>query len=155
MAIAIPTVICGWFSLLVLQIFLPVGIVWFLAAIIQVPAAYLLMCFLGHIVSIYTPIGFKRGSMQPVNLKLVPAIAIYVGVLAGPGLAVIPAMFAQELSRFTGYYFGASFAWLYVVLSVIQLLVTWVIYRRSLPLIASWLWSREPEILQTVANIPE
>ena len=155
LAIAIPTVICGWFSLLVLQIFLPVGIVWFLAAIIQVPAAYLLMCFLGHIVSIYTPIGFKRGSMQPVNLKLVPAIAIYVGVLAGPGLAVIPAMFAQELSRFTGYYFGASFAWLYVVLSVIQLLVTWVIYRRSLPLIASWLWSREPEILQTVANIPE
>ncbi len=155
LAVGIPTVICGWVSLLVLQIFLPVGPIWFLASLIQVPAAFLLMCFAGHIVSIFTPIGFKRGSMQPVNLKLVPAIAIYVGVLVGPMLAVLPASFAQELSRFAGFYFGASFAWLYVLISVIQLAVTWVIYRKSLPMIASWLWNREPEILEMVANIPE
>ncbi len=155
LAIGIPTVICGWLSLLVLQIFFPVGLMWFLGSAIQIPAAFLLLCFLGHLVSIFAPVGFKRGSMQPVNLKLIPAIAIYAGVLAGPGLAIFPAMFAHELSKFAGFYFGGSFGWLYVLLSTIQLVITWFVYRWSLPSIAVWLWNRQPEILQTVANIPE
>ena len=93
--------------------------------------------------------------MQPVNLKIIPAVAIYVGVFAGPGLAIFPAMFISELLNIAGIYFDGSFAWLYVLLSIVQLVVSWFIYRLALPTIATWLWDREPEILMTVANIPE
>lgn len=155
LAIGIPTIIGGWVILLILQIFLPVNLMWFLGAVIQVPASFLLLCLFGHVVSIFAPIGFKRGSMQPVNLKIIPAVAIYVGVFAGPGLAIFPAMFISELLNIAGMYFDGSFAWLYVLLSIVQLVVSWFIYRLALPTIATWLWDREPEILMTVANIPE
>lgn len=155
LAIGIPTVICGWLTLLILQIFVPQNIFWFLGSLVQIPTSYLLLCLVGHSISIFLPIGFKRGSMQPVNAKVIPAIAVYVGVLIGPVIASLPTMLVYSVLQFVESFYEFQTAWIYLLVSLVQLVITWAIYRLCLVPMATWLWRREPEILEVVANIPE
>ncbi|MFK7765896.1 MAG: hypothetical protein AB8B55_01550 [Mariniblastus sp.] len=155
LGIGIPTVITGWITLLILQIFVPQKMFWFVGTLIQIPAAYLFLCLIGHLISIFFPIGFKRGSMTPVNVKALPAIVLYAGIIVGPAIATIPAKITHGISVVFESYFAMPMGWLYVVLSLIQLVASWVIYRNCLSPLATLLWNHEPEILQAVANIPE
>jgi len=154
--IGILTVICGVATLGLVQCFLPCGIGWFLGHLIQIPACYLLLTMLGNAISIFLPIGFKRGSMSPVNVKVLPAIAIYVGVLIGPAVAMTPASICWSLAKlldFSSIQFPSG--WAYFLLSVITLGVVLLVYKLCLTPLGRGLWSRETEIVQVVANIPE
>ena len=152
--IGILTLICGVLTLVYVQYFITTGPGWFLGTLIQIPACFLILALLGNAISIFLPIGFKRGSMSPVNVKVVPAVAIYVGVLLGPALAMTPASIAWSIGK-VAYYADWPGGWVYFGLSVLQLVITWVVYRMCLVPLGRGLWNQETEIVQVVANIPE
>ena len=154
-AIGIPTVVLGWLTMIIAQLFVPVGALWFLGSLIALPASLMLLFIIGNIVTVFFAIGLKRGSMSPVNAKVIPVIALYIGILVGPFAALLPTWLAvlasQLVERFSGYPMGV----LYLLLSSISLYVSWLVYRKSLDEIGGWLWQKETSILEVVANVPE
>ncbi len=154
-AVGLPTILSGWFLIGVAQIACPQDSYAFVATLVQVPAAWLLMCILGNFISIFFPLGLMRGSMKPVNAPIVPSLVVYLGVLVGPAILLTPMIFAAGLSMLLQWSSGASTNWLYLLLSVVQLAVSLWLYSWTLGDLGKWLWSQEPNILQVVANIPE
>ncbi|QEG20703.1 hypothetical protein [Mariniblastus fucicola] len=154
-AIGIPTVLLGWITMVVLQCFIPVGTFWFLGSLISLPASYLLLCIVGNAISIFFAVGLKRGSMQPVNARVIPVVALYVGILAGPFLAMTPTWMALSIAQLAETISGFPMSLLYVALALLSLAVSWLLYHKSLIEFGKWLWRKESEILPTVANIPE
>ena len=155
LAIGIATVAMGWLTMIVAQCFFPTGPLWFLGSLISLPASYLLLCIAGNAVSIFYAVGLKRGSMTPVNAQVIPIVALYLGVLFGPILALLPTMAAFSIALLLEPTTGFSMGFLYVFLSILSLCLSWWVYRKSLILFGPLLWSRETGILNVVANIPE
>ena len=155
LATGIPTVISGIVLLSITQIFLPDRALAFLASLIQLPACFLAMCVLGNFLSIWFPVGLKRGSMQPANAPLLHTILLYAGVLSAPFLVVQPAMLVIFVEMLAKGNFGPISGWLYLLFSFIQLMATWWIYQWTLKPFGDLLWQHEPRILEVVANIPE
>lgn len=154
LGIGILTVVCGWISMILLQCFIPTGVGWFLGMLVQIPATYLLLTIIGNLISVFCPIGFKRGSMQPVNVAVIPALAIYLGVFAGPVLSMVPTVIAFSIANMS-LIAGSASGWIFFVLSILQLLAAWGIYQWCLGPLGEWLWNQETKIVEVVANIPE
>ena len=155
LAIGIPTVILGWITMIILQCFIPVGPLWFVGSLICLPASFLLLCIPGNAVSVFFSLGLKRGSMTPVNTKIIPVLMLYLGILIGPFVALIPFMVVNIAVGLLEKSSTWPLGWLYVLLSLAMLLVSWLVYRRSLVEFGEWLWKKESSILDVVANIPE
>jgi hypothetical protein len=139
----------------VAQIFIPQSFFSLIASMLQVPAVYLLYCILGNIVSIFFPMGIKRGSMQPANPRFVPMLIMFVGVMAGPMVLMLPTVAACGIPAILDAVTNRSMDWLYLLLSIIQLGLCWVFYRWIVDYQGDWLLKWEPKILDVVANIPE
>jgi len=155
LAIGIPTILLGWLSMVVVQCFLPVGPLWFLGSLICLVPSFLLLCIVGNAISVFFPVGLKRGSMTPVNAQIIPVVLLYVGILGGPFLTLLPTYASFALCYFLEVSMSMTMGWLYALLSLIQLLVAWFAYRKSLDVLGPWLWRRESELIGVVANIPE
>ena len=155
MAIAIPTILSGIVLLAISQIFLPDHGIAFAAGLIQIVACYLAMCICGNFLSICFPIGLKRGNMQPANAPIIHTIAVYLGVLVVPFLVVQPAMTMIFVEMAFQGNFGVIRGWIYLPLSILQLVVTGLIYVWTLTPFGNWLWNRESRILEVVSKIPE
>ncbi len=137
------------------QIFVPQGFMSLLAALVQLPAVYLLYCILGNFVSIFFPMGIKRGSMQPANPRFIPMLILILGSILGPTLLMLPTALACGIPMLIEATTEVSMGWLFLVLSIIQLAATWIAYLWILNPMDTWLWNRGPKILDVVANIPE
>lgn len=138
-----------------IQFFIPQDIFTLLASFIQIPAIYLLYCILGNVVSIFFPMGIKRGTMQPVNPRFVPMLIFMLGIMLAPGILLIPTMVACGIPMLLEFWFQISAGWLYFLLSIVQLVATVFVYRWSIKLQGNWLWKQESKILAIVSNIPE
>ena len=154
-AVGLLTVISGWILLLILQILAPTGYLAFIANLLQVPITFFLLCVLGNAVSIFFPVGLKRGSMTPVNSSFIPVVVLYVTILLGPFLAIMPMNIAYGIPYVMQMLSGQSADWLYLTLTLIQFIVIGSGYVWSLGDLGRWLWEREPKILEIVAHIPE
>ncbi len=141
--------------LIVLQFFIPQSPLTFVASLVQIPAIYLLYCMLGNVISVFFPMGIKRGTMQPANPRFLPMLLMVIGSMLGPGMLLIPTTFVCGAPLLLEMWLGHSMAWLYLLLSLIQLVATLFVYRWFIKLQGDWLWLREPKILDVVANIPE
>jgi hypothetical protein len=75
--------------------------------------------------------------------------------MVAPGILLIPTTCVCGLPILLEMWSGYSMAWLYLLLSVLQLAVTLVAYRWVIKFEGNWLWWREPKILDVVANVPE
>ncbi len=139
----------------VVQIFVPQEFLSLLATGLQVPAVYLLYCILGNLISIFFPMGIKRGSMQPANPRLVSMLIMIVGIMVAPAILMIPSMIACGIPSIVGAATDRSMGWLFLLLSSVQLAVVWGAYRKIINQQENWLWKRESKILDVVANIPE
>ena len=80
---------------------------------------------------------------------------LYLGILVGPLVALIPVMVVHVAVGLLERSIVWPLGWLYMLLSLLLLLVSWLVYRRSLVEFGDWLWNKEPAILDNVANIPE
>lgn len=155
LAIGIPTILIGWLTMIILQCFLPAGFFWFVAGLIQLPAAYFLLCILGNGISTFCPVGLKRGSMTPVNARIIPVIALYLGILVGPFGALLPTSAAFGTCFLIEKSTGTPMGWLFVLLSLVTLAGSWLLYRWTLVELGKGLWNRESDILPIVSNVPE
>ena len=155
LAMAIPTMILGWITMIILQCFVPVGAFWFLGNLIALPACFLLLCIVANLITVFFPVGLKRGSMTPVNSRVIPVVMLYLGVMLGPFVALLPAMVVHIAMQLVEKSMGWPMGWLYLILTLVLLLVSWLVYRKSLVELGNWLWKKEPAILDVVANIPE
>lgn len=155
LAIGIPTIVVGWITLIIVQCRVPIGPLWFLGHIVFLPVCYLIVCMIGNAISIFFAVGLKRGSMTPVNARVIPVVLLYVGILVGPFVAMLPTFMAHFAVSFLEVYVGWPMGWLYLLLSIPVLLVTWLVYRKSLEGLGNWLWTNESKILDIVAKVPE
>ena len=128
---------------------------WFIGSLICLPTSFLLLCLAGNAISVFFSLGLKRGSMTPVNTKIIPVLMLYLGILVGPLVALIPVMVVHVAVGLLERSIVWPLGWLYMLLSLLLLLVSWLVYRRSLVEFGDWLWKKESAILDTVANIPE
>lgn len=154
-AIGILTLIAGLVPLLLCQIWLPNRIPTFIANIIQIPTCFLLLCVIGNFLSVFFPVGLKRGNMQPTNAPILSMILLYVGVLIGPMIAVQPASIAFSIALLYAGSLTEPDAWVYLLLSLAQLIGAVVVYFVSIRLLGDALWVRQTDIIQAVANLPE
>ena len=154
-AIWIPTFASGILMLILAQVSLHDHWTVFVASIIQLPGCYLLMCIIGNFLSVFFPVGLKRGSMQPANAPIISTIILYAGILLSPLLVVQPASLFIGLQMLVEGDFNPKSGWLYLILSCVQLAATLAIYRWSISYIGKELWNRETDILEVVSNIPE
>lgn len=139
----------------IVQIFVPQGLLSLLASFLQIPAVYLLYCIVGNCFSIFFPMGIKRGSMQPANPRFVPMLIMFAGVIFGPMILMLPTVVACGIPAMIEVATLRSMGWLFLLLSTIQLGLSWMFYQWVLQHQQNWLWRREPRILDVVANIPE
>ena len=153
LAIGVPTVILGWLTMIVVQCFFPVGLLWFLGGLVCLIASFLFLCIIGNAISIFFAVGLKRGSMTPVNTSIIPVLMLYLGVLGGPMVALIPTSVCFIIAKLLASVMPTG--WLFLLLALIQLVVAWFVYRRSLVALGASLWRRESDLLGVVANIPE
>ena len=155
LAIGIPTLTSGIVLLVIAQIFKPDHALAFIASLLQMLSCFVLMCVIGNVLSVWFPVGLKRGNMQPANAPMIHKILLYAGVLISPFVVIQPATTFIFVEMLASGEFGKIGGWLYLLLTSIQLIVTWLIYRWSLTPLSEGLWQREPEILETVSNLPE
>ena len=155
MAVSVPTLISGIVLLSIAQIFLPDSWLVLVASLLQLVSGFLAMCVIGNFLSVFFPVGLKRGSMQPANAPLISTLLLYLGLLSSPFLVVQPAMFFILIEMLSNGSFVSISGWFYLPLTVIQLVASWFIYRWTLAPLGDELWQREPKILEVVANVPE
>ncbi len=139
----------------IIQFLLPQNMFAMLATLLQIPAIFLLYCILGNLISIFFPMGIKRGSMQPANPRFLQMLILIFGSMLAPMLLMTPTSIAFGIPTLIQNLIGYSMDWLYLVLTAVQLCVTWTLYQWSLQKMGDWLWNREPKILDIVANVPE
>lgn len=154
-AIGILTFVSGVLVFVLLQIFLPYSIPTFLASIVQVLACFLLMAIIGNFLSVYCPVGLKRGTMQPTNAPVLSTVLLYVGVICSPMFVVQPASVACTIAILSTGTLVEINGWIYLWLSVLQLILVVAAYWWTLGLFDEIFWKRESTIVNIVANIPE
>ena len=154
-AIGILTFVSGVLVFVLLQIFLPYSIPTFLASIVQVLACFLLMAIIGNFLSVYCPVGLKRGTMQPTNAPVLSTVLLYVGVIRSPMFVVQPASVACTIAILSTGTLVEINGWIYLWLSVLQLILVVAAYWWTLGLFDEIFWKRESTIVNIVANIPE
>lgn len=155
LGVGIPTVLLGWLTMIVAQCFFPVGPLWFLGSLVSLVPCLMLLSIVGNAISVFFAVGLKRGSMTPVNAKVIPVIVLYLGILVGPFVAMLPTFCCFFGGKLLEKSIGMPMGWLYLLLSLVQIAVVWYVYRKSLDTLGPSLWQRESELLGTVANIPD
>ncbi len=153
--IVLPTILLGWITMIVAQCFFPVGIFWWLGSMICLVPCCLGVAIAGNIVSTFFPVGLKRGSMTPVNARIIPVVVLYLGIFVGPFLSMLPTCGSSIAVQMAEKYMEMPMGWLYFLLAIVQLFVVWLVYRKSLSVIGDSLWRNESELLFYVANIPD
>jgi cellobiose-specific phosphotransferase system component IIC len=93
--------------------------------------------------------------MQPANPRFLQMLVLIFGSMLAPMVLMVPTSFAYGVPMLLAGVFGISMDWLYLLLSIAQLVLTWFAYLWTLKQLDGILWKREPAILDIVANIPE
>lgn len=153
--IGILTMLAGLVPLLVCQACLPDRVPVLLGSIVQIPASFLPLCIIGNFLSVFFPVGLKRGNMQPTNSPMLSMILLYVGVLVGPVIVIQPATIVLSIALMSAGSLIEPDGWVYLGLSLIQLVGAVFVYWLSLRFLADALWNRQTEIISSVANLPE
>ncbi|OYW13427.1 MAG: hypothetical protein B7Z55_16875, partial [Planctomycetales bacterium 12-60-4] len=139
--------------LLIVQCLVPAPWLQFLAAVVCLPAAFMLLCLLGNVASIVAPIGRASGSMQPMNFKGLTALIQFVLTMITLWLlsaAIVVPIGLDVLLKFLKVLpQGVPLA---LILALIELAVCVVIYRYVINFQGDWLQSQEGRILEAVTE---
>ena len=154
-AMGILTVVSGVFCLGVFQFLYPDNFIVFVCHCVNLVATYLLMCPVGNFLSIYCPVGLKRGTMQPANAPFFSTVLLYLGILVAPFILMQPAMLACGLAMFADFSIVSIDAFTYLIYSMLNLIGGVVFYRLGLNKLDLSLWNRQPRIVNIVGNLPE
>ena len=154
-AIGFLTIVSGFFCLALFQIVFPDHLVVFISHSINLVATYLLMCPVGNFLSIYCPVGLKRGTMQPANAPFFSTVLLYLGILVAPFLLMQPAMLACGLAMLARWSIVSIDPVTYLIYSLLVLIGSVVVYYLGLQMLDRSLWYRQSKIVNIVGNLPE
>lgn len=138
----------------VLACALPLRISHVPATLIQAGIAFLLTCLVGNALSIFVPVTLPAGSFRPQNIRAVPMLLHFLGMLLMP-LSVLPAAVSW------GIEFGVesltNVRWIpwYLLLSLGEAMLCVAVYLSVVAEQGRWLHRRETRILETVASSAE
>src|SRR5207253_1844354 len=132
-----------------LEICFPMRPDYFVAALLQLLAMYLLFCILANWLSIFVPMPIRMGSFKPVNPKGLPMLLYMAFTLLFP-LALVPVLLplGVELAL-------AQLGWLHgvpmdLLLSLAECAAVAALYRLVLSWQGDTLQARELKILEAV-----
>lgn len=141
----------GGFLLIIVKLFLQIPIFTFLAAILQLITAYLLLSIVGNLVSIINPYRIAPGSMKPTKMSTLNVILLIMSNLLF-SIAIIPIVIPPAAELILTKVISMPAGLFNLCLSVILLPVTVFFYKRSLTHLGILLQSREKKILEIVTR---
>lgn len=144
---------CSLVLTLVIQAITPLRPDWFLAALVQQVAMYLIFCLLANLLSILAPVRIAAGSMKPVKMNLVTSLLYLVFTFSFPVfLAPMLLPFGAELAlEWLGWWAAGAC----LVLSLLEAAAVLLVYRFLLPVQGDLLQAREQRILEVVTTKAE
>ncbi len=143
--------IIGGVLMTIITLFLRVSLWFFIAAIFQLIAAYLLLCILGNIVSIVNPYRIASGSMKPTKMSTLNTIILILSNTMFPA-AIIPTLIPPASALLMSKTFSLPAGFVDLASSMVLLMVTIFIYRLSLTHIGQLLQKKEKRILEVVTR---
>ncbi len=143
--------VLGWVTLVTVQYFSPMRWSHFVATFFQLGTMFMVSSLVGNLLSIYTPLGVKEGSMQPVNLRIGTAFLQLLIFLLAP-LGMIPALAPLGLEYLLRELPGWGKLPVYLVFAAAYFLVMLKLYSRIVSWQGDLLHRRQFRILDTVTH---
>jgi ABC-2 type transport system permease protein len=151
LAIAPFAIILAAIAVVAVQIVMPLQIMHFVATILQLVPAYLLVCLIGNMTSMFAPMAVSAGSLKPVQPKFWPIMLHMVAMMTMP-LVLIPAVAALVIELLLDKFAGGRWFPLFLVVSVVELPIALFLYPLLLTKQGLLLQSREAKILEVVTS---
>ena len=129
----------GLVALIVLQVSMPTDTSHFLGGVLQLLSAYMLLCLIGNLMSILSPMRLKEGGLKAANAKLRTILWQLLSLLLVP-LVLSPLMLPSAAEFFLGRRDWARHVPLYLLLQALGLVCVFLFYR--------WMLRRQGELLQ-------
>jgi len=131
------------------QFVAPLSAFHFAATVIQLVPAYLLVCLVGNMTSIFAPMAVAAGSMKPVQPKFVPILLQMMATMMVPAV-LLPAVVALTIELLLDKFGGGRWFPLYLVISLVELPIAIFLYRYLVNKQGAMLLRREAKILEAV-----
>ena len=141
----------GGTLILVITIFLRLPIFNFIAAILQLITAFLIMSMLGNLVSILVPYRIAPGSMKPTKMPTLIILIMMVVSISFP-IAMTPIFIPPTIGFLLSKFTPISSGLINLFFSIIVILVIAFFYRLSLEPLGNLLQKREKKILEIVTK---
>jgi hypothetical protein len=125
------------------------------ASLIQILIAYFIYFVVSNYTSIVAPIGFAAGTMKPVSMKFSVVALQFIAVLLVP-VAITPAAIALGTELLANHYAPQfSAVPIYLLITLIQLPLAILFYRKMLTLQGTHLHEREQAILDVISKVAD
>lgn len=134
----------------ILAIAMPFRLTHFVATLLQGVISFLLICLLGNLLSIRIPIRLSAGTVKPQAIHIGPLLIAFLCTLLTP-LFYLPAASALGLEYLLEFVFGIRQVPMYLLLTLIELPIVYLIYNRVLIEQGKLLQQRETRILEIVS----
>lgn len=142
------------FLLIVLLFVMNLRFSHFLATLLQAAISFLLICLFGNLLSIRMPIRMSVGTLKPQTVQLGQVLVAVLSTFALP-LFFLPAMSAYGLELLLEFLFGKQVIPWYLLVSILEIPIAWLVYNRVLNEQGRMLQQRETAILETVSSANE
>jgi ABC-2 type transport system permease protein len=141
----------GTFALVALQFLYPLSVTHFLASMVQLVSAYLVLCLVGNYTSIVLPTAVRAGSLRASTSTLSGSLLHFLAVL-GLTAALAPLFIPLGLDLLLHAFNLGRMIPVYLILAALELTVLVMVYRLLLESQGSLLQAREQKILEAVTT---
>jgi len=141
----------GTMAVLALHFIHPMRVTHLVATLIQLVAAYLIVCMVGNLMSTIAPAAVASGSMKASRPKTATALLQFLFALLLP-IALLPTLMPLGTELLLHYFGWASGVPVYMVLSLVEVGVVVPIYLRVVEWQGSLLQRRQQKILDIVTT---
>jgi hypothetical protein len=134
-----------------LQLIYPMRVTHFLATLVQLVTAYLIVCMVGNLISIVAPSAVAAGTLKPAKPQTATILVHVLFALLLP-VALIPTLVPFVIELIMHVFGWARSIPVYLALSIAELAVMGLIYVRVLECQGRLLQARQQKILDTVTT---
>lgn len=134
----------------VLQVMHPLVFTKFVATLLSIPTAFMIVCMVGNQTSIISPHATAAGSMKAASMTMTTLLINFVGALAAM-LGMLPVFIPAGIGALAEVFAWAPGVPWFLLLAVLELVAVALIYRSVLAYQGRLLHDREQDILKAVA----
>jgi hypothetical protein len=151
LALAPLTLGTGALALGILEFLYPLSVTQFLASLVQLVSAYLIVCLVGNQTSILLPTAVRAGSLRASTSTMLGSLLRLLAAL-GLAAAILPLFIPLGIDLLLhGFNVGPMIP-IYLIVAAFELFVLVMLYRRLLESQGILLQAREQKILEAVTT---